>query len=177
MESSISYKMQPFNNICKTNSLKKYLKEQVIERNERKEIGRICEYLIECINEDGFITDDIRDIAVDITQSYDMVNYSLKIIQNLQPWGIGAKDIKESFKIQLSKRNIYDYKIYEIIYNFMELFIDNKYKELANILNEDIKTIQQYAIIIKSLEPIPSRSLTSVGASEYQDIAFAQVIK
>lgn len=157
----------PFNYISKTTSLKEYLKEQLIDRNDRREIRNICEYLIECINEDGFITEDIKDIVVDITESYDMVNTALKILQDLQPWGIGAKDFKESLKIQLEKRNISDNKLYEIIDNHLGLLADNKYKELAHILSVDIETVGRYADIIKSLEPKPARGFYTGEETKY----------
>jgi len=157
----------PFNYISKITSLKEYLKEQLIDRNDRREIRNICEYLIESINDDGFITDDIRDIVVDINASYDMVNAALKVVQDMQPWGIGAKDFKESLIIQLRKRNINDKEIYKIIENHLDLLADNKYKELAHILNEDIETVQKYIDIIKSLEPKPARGFYTGEETKY----------
>ena len=157
----------PFNYISKITSLKEYLKEQLIDRNDRREIRNICEYLIESINDDGFITDDIRDIVVDINASYDMVNAALKVVQDMQPWGIGAKDFKESLIIQLRKRNINDKEIYKIIDNHLDLLADNKYKELAHILNVDIETVQKYTDIIKSLEPKPARGFYTGEETKY----------
>ncbi|MDF2941707.1 MAG: polymerase sigma-54 factor [Herbinix sp.] len=157
----------PFNYISKTTSLKEYLKDQLIERNDNKEIKNISEYLIECMNADGFITDDIKDIVINIAESYEKVNSALKIVQDLQPWGIGAKDFKESLVIQLRKKNISDNKIYIIINNFLDLLADNKYKELAHILNVDIETIGRYADIIKSLEPKPARGFYTGEDTKY----------
>ena len=157
----------PFNYISKTTSLKEYLKEQLIDRNDRREIRNISEYLIECINGDGYITDDIKDIVVDITESYEKVAAALKIVQDLQPWGIGAKDFKESLIIQLRKRNINDKEIYKIIENHLDLLADNKYKELAHILNVDIETVQKYTDIIKSLEPKPARGFYTGEETKY----------
>jgi len=157
----------PFNYISKTTSLKEYLKEQLIDRNDRREIRNISEYLIECINGDGYITDDIKDIVVDITESYEKVAAALKIVQDLQPWGIGAKDFKESLIIQLRKRNINDNNIFKIIDNHLDLLADNKYKELARILTVDFETVQRYADIIKSLEPKPARGFYTGEETKY----------
>jgi RNA polymerase sigma-54 factor len=157
----------PFNYISRELSLKDYLKEQLINMDNKKDTRYICEYLIDCIDEDGFITEDIREISEKIKQPYEMVNYALKIIQDLQPWGIGASDFKECLIIQLKKRNILDKNIYEIIINYLELLADNKLRELAKILGITVETVQKYVSLIKTLEPKPARGFYTGEVTGY----------
>lgn len=145
----------PLNYISQQTSLKDYLKEQLVGLNE--DVRSICEYLIEIINEDGFIVDDISEIAKDLRISIQLANFALEIIKDLHPWGIGAKDFRECLIIQLQKKNYYDTNLEEIILNHLELLADNKLKELAKILKISIDKMQFYANTIKSLEPKPSR--------------------
>jgi RNA polymerase sigma-54 factor len=151
------YDSNPFNYISQVASLKDYLKEQLLERNENKEMRNVCAYLIEFINEDGFITEDIDEISLILSKPHELVSKALEIIKDFQPWGIGAKDFRESLIIQLKKKKIYNKKIEEIIMNHLELLADNHLKELAKILGDTAQNVQKYSNIIKALEPKPSR--------------------
>jgi len=166
-DSDDEYDNNPLNYISKTVSLKDYLKEQLLERDENKEILSICAYLIEIINDDGFITDDIYDIALEISKPYELIYKALEIVKDFQPWGIGAKDFRESLMIQLKKQNIYNKKIEEIIMKHLELLAGNKFKELAKILGDTVENIQNYANIIKSLEPKPARGFYTGEVTQY----------
>ena len=151
------YSNNPLNYIAQPASLKDYLKEQLIDYQVKKEIIAICEYLIDIINEDGFITEETQEIAFELKKPYELVESALLIIKDLQPWGIGAKDFRECLMIQLKKKHCYDEKLQAIITKHLELLAENKIKELAKILNVTIEIAQQYANTIKSLEPKPAR--------------------
>lgn len=161
------YDSNPFNYISQTASLKDYLKEQLLERNENEEVLDICAYLIEFINEDGFITEDVQDIALFISKPYPLIYNALEILKDFQPWGIGAKDFRESLMIQLKKHNNYNEKIEEIIMKHLELLAGNKLKELAKILGDTVENVQNYANIIKSLEPKPARGFYTGEVTQY----------
>lgn len=147
----------PFQYISKTKSLKDYLLEQIIDINDNKEMHNICKYLIELIDKDGFLTDDIHDISYELNQPVDRVQSALLYIQDLQPFGIGARDYKESLIIQLKKKDYYDITVGEIIEKHLDLLAENKLKELSKILGISLEKLQQYVSIIKTLEPKPGR--------------------
>ncbi len=166
-DSDDDYDSNPFNYISQTASLKDYLKEQLLERNENEEVLDICAYLIEFINEDGFITEDVQDIALFISKPYPLIYNALEILKDFQPWGIGAKDFRESLMIQLKKHNNYNEKIEDIIMKHLELLAGNKLKELAKILGDTVENVQNYANIIKSLEPKPARGFYTGEVTQY----------
>lgn len=145
----------PFDYVSQQASLKDFLKEQLLGLDE--EIKVICEYLIELINEDGFITDDIKEVAKELKISVSLADLALDMIKELQPWGIGTKDFRECLILQLKKKNQYDAKLEEIINHHMELLAENKLKKLAKTLNITLNQVQCYTNTIKSLEPKPSR--------------------
>lgn len=156
-DSDDDFNNNPFNYISHQCSLKDYIKDQLIDRMESKVIRSICEYLVEFINEDGFITEDIHELSTELNQPYDTVMSALNIIKELQPWGIGARDFRECLLIQLKKNNLYDNNLEKIIMNYLELLAGNKLKELAKTLGITIEETQQFVNVIKSLEPKPTR--------------------
>ena len=69
----------------------------------------IAEFIIDRINEDGFLTVSIEDLTSEIQQQLpeltirpEQVEAVLKIIQQFEPSGVGARSLQESLLIQLA---------------------------------------------------------------------------
>lgn len=157
----------PLNYVSEKMSLREYLKQQLIGIDESSQVVHVCEYIIENINDKGFILESTDDLAIGLGVSKDVTEYALSLIQDLEPWGIAARDLKECLKIQIRKMGIEEVKIYEIIDNYLELIGENKYKELAKILGINIEQVLKYTQTIISLEPIPSRGFYTGEETKY----------
>ena len=66
--------------------------------------------MIGCVNNNGYILRDINSIVEDlffkknIQTTENEVLEVLKIIHNFEPYGIGARNLKECIEIQLNKK-------------------------------------------------------------------------
>ena len=65
------------------------------------------------------------------------------MLQDLEPDGIGAKDLKECLKIQLIKRGILDENLEDIIDNYLDSIADNKYINISKALKITPKEAQE----------------------------------
>jgi RNA polymerase sigma-54 factor len=63
----------------------------------------ICEYLIECLDERGFVNADLADVAAQLRLPLTDVQEALAALQSLEPAGVGARDIRECLLIQLRR--------------------------------------------------------------------------
>lgn len=162
-----SERIDPLNFIIEKTTLKDYLKDQIRDLHEKQEIIRICEYIIECINERGYLDCEIEDISGNLRVPVIEVYYALKIVQGFQPSGIAARNLKECLNIQLKKRNIEDPNIYKLVEEHLALLGENKIKDISKILDVDIKKAQEYSEIIRSLEPKPSRGFNTGDVENY----------
>jgi len=149
--------VSPFNFISEKKSLKEYLKEQIRELGVKDFIKDICLYIIENIDERGYLEIKNEEISEDLKIPLDLTEQCVEIIQSLEPSGIGARDLKECLKIQIIKKGMEDEHIFEIIDNHLELLAENKYNNIAKKLNIDVKKAQEYGDMIKTLHPKPSR--------------------
>jgi RNA polymerase sigma-54 factor len=75
----------------------------------------------------------------------------------LEPYGIGARSIKECLLIQSLNLNILDNIMEKIILNHLENIAENKYEAVGKDLNISPREAQRYGDLIKKLEPKPSR--------------------
>lgn len=149
--------VSPFNFISSKKTLKEYLYEQVNELDIKDEERIICEYIIENIDNRGYLSTASEEIGREIKIPAEDVNKALALVQSLEPAGIAARNITECLEIQLKRKGYEDEKLFIIVREYLQYIADNKISSLANELDIDIKTAQQYGDIIKKLEPKPSR--------------------
>lgn len=149
--------VSPFNYIVQKKSLKDFLYEQLLYIKCENDIREIVSYMIESLNRKGYLENDIEEISRDVNCIEGKVNRALKVLQSLEPVGIGARNLKETLLIQAKSKNLYDENIKKIILNHLEDIADNKYKIISKKIGIEPKEVQKYGDIIKSLEPKPSR--------------------
>jgi len=149
--------VSPLNFIEKKVSLKDYLQEQLVEVNIDQYMLTICQYIVESLDYRGYLEISIEELAEELNISEEIVGEALKLVQSLEPYGIGARNIKECLLIQSLKLNILDNIIEKIILNHLENIADNKYEVVGKDLNISPREAQRYGDLIKKLEPKPSR--------------------
>lgn len=149
--------VSPLNFIEKKVSLKEYLQEQLIEADIDQYMLDICNYIVESLDYRGYLEISTRELAEELNISEEIVNKALEVVQALEPYGIGARNIKECLLIQSLKLNILDDTIEKIILNHLENIAENKYEVVAKDLNINPREAQRYGDLIKKLEPKPSR--------------------
>lgn len=157
----------PLNYTADKKTLKDYLREQISDLDEEPEIIGICDYIVENIDARGYLGCSVKDIVEDLKINEKMAEDALNIVQDFQPCGVGARDLKECLKIQLRKKEISDPKVYIIVDEALELIADNKIKDIAKKLNVETKKAQEYCNMIKALEPKPSRGFFTGEVESY----------
>lgn len=147
----------PLNFIEKKKSLKEYLYEQLLESDSDQYLIGIAKYIIESLSSRGYLEIGIDEIAKELNISKCDVEEGLKIVQSLEPYGIGARNIHECLLIQSLRLNILDDIVRNIILYHLEDVAKNKYDVIAKEFNISSSEAQRYGDLIKGLEPKPSR--------------------
>lgn len=149
--------VSPLNFIEKKTSLKEYLQEQLVEVDIDQYMLNICKYIVESLDNRGYLEISVEELAQELNISSAMIEKALKIVQSLEPYGIGARNIKECLLIQSLRLNILDNIMEKIILNHLESVAENKYEAVGRALNISPREAQRYGDLIKKLEPKPSR--------------------
>ena len=147
----------PLNFIANKKSLNDFLQEQLCEINENPYIINICKYVIESLDNRGYLEIETNELSEELNIPIQDIEKALNIVQDLEPYGIGARNIKECLLIQSKKLNILDDVIENMINNHLENIAVNKYDLVGKDLNISTREAQRYGDIIKKLEPKPSR--------------------
>lgn len=129
-----------------------------------KEVAR---YLIEALDENGYLTSSVEEVASIFGIDAEKVVRVLKIIQGFEPQGIGARNLKECLQIQMMQLGENSPKICEIIQNHLEDLASNRLSTIAKAVGLTILEVQEISDIIKHLEPKPGRQYGSVNDNRY----------
>ena len=149
--------VSPFNFISKNESLTEYLKDQLIESEEDDYIKNIVIYMIENLDHRGYLDMSLGEVCNELRISLEVGQEALNVLQDLEPDGIGARDLKECLKIQLIKQGLLGEKLEIIIDEYLDLIAENKFVLIAKNLKISPREAQDLGDEIKKLEPKPSR--------------------
>ncbi len=139
----------------------------------------IADTIIGNIDESGYLNRDIESIVDDLAFSANIivtpeeVESVLKLVQELDPAGIGARDLRECLLLQIERKqegNITLYTAKKILQDHFEEFTKKHYDKIQKKLeieNEDLK--QAIDAIIK-LNPKPGGSMKEGAKSQQQVI-------
>jgi len=131
------------------------------------ETKRIGEYIIESLDENGYLTMSIEDMAKVLEADTDKIKLALEVIQSFEPYGVGASDLKECLLIQLANRGILDEKLKTIVQKHLDDIAANRLSIISKKLSISIEEAQHCSDIIKNLEPKPGRAFEDSTTTKY----------
>ncbi|WP_242631612.1 RNA polymerase factor sigma-54 [Sedimentibacter sp. zth1] len=164
----ISYKSNNYNNdkdnrqsfdsyVSKKISLKEHLMFQLglsVTNNKERKIG---EFLIESLDNKGYLSSTIQDISFQIGENAVDVEKVLHLLQSFDPVGVGARNLSECLMIQLKEKGIQDRNAYIIVDRYLDDIAFNKMQKISKELQIPVQRVQSICDIIKMLEPKPAR--------------------
>jgi RNA polymerase sigma-54 factor len=143
------------------------LKNQLNTFNFNDEELAIAEFLVGSIDDSGYIRREIIDLVDDLaftanvfTSEEKVLAVLRKVVQNLDPIGVGARDLKECLVIQLKakdKNKIRSLAI-DILENAFDHFVKKHYKKLQEKYSISEAELKEVNTEISRLNPKPGSS-------------------
>ena len=127
---------------------------KIMNIDDRKR--RVCDYLVDSLDEDGYLREKESDIADKLGVDFDLVEECIGLVQTLEPAGICARNLQECIILQLHSEGIYDDALEDIIVNNINLVANSNTRQLASKYKKKQEEIRDYLELIKSLEPRPA---------------------
>ena len=122
-----------------------------------REIG---EFIIGSINDDGFLELTDEEIAEDMSVNCDDVRRVIEVIQQFEPPGIGARNLRECLLIQLREQEKEDTLAWKVIDNFFDDFSKRKHKNILKSLQITELELKKTIEVIAKLTPRPGAFFT-----------------
>jgi len=122
---------------------------------------RIGEILIAAIDDDGYLTTDIFQVAEDLDISLEKVQNALDYVQQLSPSGVGARSLHECIELQLRDRQMAGEPLpdgIDLVIQHFDYCADNLEKKLADATNLPVSQVRDALEYIRcNFHPYPGR--------------------
>jgi len=166
-----------------SSSFREHMLSQLNLVKLKKSEKQIAEYIIGNIDDIGYLRRDLDAIVDDLafTQnievSEEQVEHTLKIIQNFEPSGIGARNLQECLLLQVKsklKNSKNNKRILEltmtILEDYFEEFSKKHYQKIINKLGMDSDDLKFVVEQILKLNPKPGNAYTHQFKKNSQQI-------
>ena len=152
------------NTLRQETSLQEHLAGQLAMVNLDDHSRRLGELLIGCIDEDGFLGTTVEELALTGFEAED-VERVLAIVQEFEPVGVAARDLRECLLIQLRRRGRADSLAYRVVEQHLHALGGRKYPDIASSLEATVDEVTEAARDIAALEPRPGREFSGESAT------------
>jgi RNA polymerase sigma-54 factor len=163
-------------------SLQDHLRAQVVGRRLAPEELAAVEVLIESLDGDGYLADALEEVQARLVdmlglagneaceqreQLDDQLRLALKLVQSLEPTGVGARNLAECLQLQLkaTPRCAARQVALRIVEHYLELLARRDTKRLAALTGAEEDTVRAAAELIRRCEPKPGRPFGSGEAT------------
>ena len=148
--------------------LAEYLRMQLYTKKISPRRQKIGEYLIECLEESGYLKMDMDELAKGIGLSKEELEREIRFMQTLEPCGVFARDLKECLLLQVEGEEQMQRQARLLIEKYLDEKAQKKNPQISKQTGlttaEITKTIRY---IKEELEPVPGRGYGCANRNEY----------
>ena len=143
--------------LSKKDSLEDYLLWQLgllqISENERA----IGERIVGNLDDDGYLRVPLDEVATTAGVTIQKAERVLALIQDFDPPGVGARDLKECLLIQARQLGLQDSLVETILRDHLPELETKRYQIMAKRLGVSLEEVCHAAKVVEGLEPKPGR--------------------
>jgi RNA polymerase sigma-54 factor len=150
-----------FDSLTQAESLQQHLMNQLtvgVKNDTERQIG---ELIIGSINDEGFMTSTVEELAETTGFTLDQLRDMLTVVQDFDPIGVGARDLKECLLIQLRRLGKGESTASILVRDHLDALGGRKFPEIARAMKVSVEHIHEAARLIATLEPKPGRAFIS----------------
>lgn len=142
-------------------TLQEHLLEQVGCLDLPEKLNQVIYFIIGSLNEKGFLELPLEEIILQTRSNYEMVKQALQVVQQLDPVGVGHRDIASCLLAQLKHQHKENTIAARILTQCYSLLLRNRIVDIAKKLSVSSDEVQN-AIKedIACLDPVPGSRFT-----------------
>jgi len=123
-----------------------------------EEEQKVGTWIIRSLDDDGYLKISLEDISSETNLPLEVVEGVLRRIQQFDPVGIAARDLRECLLIQLEQMSVQDPLAEKIVSEHLSLLKNRNYPAIAKRLGVSVDRVNQSACLISKLDPKPGRA-------------------
>lgn len=150
-------------------SIYDHLNEQLNLSETRKETKALAAYIIGNLDRNGYLVLSTEDVSLLTNKPHDTVLEALRLVQSLDPPGIGCRDLKECLSLQAKGKE--DSLLSRVIEDHLDDFSERRFDEIAEHLDITVDRVEELFMKIRSLNPRPG---LQIGADLPSEIRYTE---
>src|SRR5690242_14639556 len=152
------YEKTSFENfLSQPSSLTDHLEWQLSVSKCSEEMRSAADSIIGNLNEDGYLTTSLEEIARTGGHEQGDVEAALALIQEFDPLGVAARDVRECLLIQLRAMAPESTLAAQIVSDHLKLVQNKHYREIARALDRPVPAVERAIEVIRKLDPRPGQ--------------------
>ena|SRR5487761_13866 len=164
------------NFVSKPVSLADHLQWQVNLSPCSEAVRNAAYSIIGNLNEDGYLTASLEEIAQAEEHTPAALEEALALVQQLDPVGIAARDLRECLLIQLRMVEAEDGLAARILSDHLSDLESKQYRKIAGALHCSVDDVEACLAVIRKLDPRPGQRYNSILPRLIEpEVAFVKV--
>lgn len=136
-------------------SLYYYVLSQLKALDLPPEVMAVGAFLVESLNGNGWLDESLEELAADSGYTVEALERGLAAVQDLEPAGVGARDLSECLRLQLIRRTPVDEVALRIVDSQLDALSKSRYGLIARELKVTQEEVRAACEHIRTLNPRP----------------------
>ncbi|MFH1964517.1 MAG: RNA polymerase factor sigma-54 [Acidobacteriota bacterium] len=142
-------------------SLSDHLEWQLSLTDFPETLSDIVEFIVGNLDEKGYLLIGAAEIADELKRPETEVAEALEVVQNLDPAGVGARNLQECISLQLEFLSLRDSLSWRIVREFLPQVEKKRYREITKKLNCSMAELKDALDVLKKLSPYPGEKYSA----------------
>ncbi len=133
-----------------------YLVEQLALLDISEDVDHAAQAVIGSLDSDGFFVGRLSEVAALVGVDLATAEEALRVVQQLDPPGVGATTLTEALCLQMEFLGIQEPLLETILTQHMDDIAANHYRKVARALRVDENEIRRLVEVLRTLNPRPA---------------------
>lgn len=147
-------------------SLQQHLMDQLMLADLGATERQMGELLIGSINDEGYLASPLEELAVTTGFAAEQLHDVLHIVQEFDPIGVGARDLRECLLIQIRRLGKEDSLAAAVVRDHLDALGARRFPDIARALKVPVEQVHDASRFVATLEPKPGR-IYAADATSY----------
>lgn len=138
-------------------TLEEHLKSQLGLVDLSPLLRHVGDILIGLLDPDGYLRVSLEEACSLAGCTPRVGGRVLAIIQDMEPAGVGARDLAECLRIQLLARGCDDWLVHALVNDGLQGLARGSLRKMARQFGVSVERVEEAALIVRALDPRPGR--------------------
>jgi RNA polymerase sigma-54 factor len=137
-------------------SFSDYLEQQLAMMDLTEQVEAAARAVIGSLDADGFFRGDCGEVAALVGVTREEAEEGLRVVQQLDPPGVGARTLAEALMIQMEFLGLEEPLLEQIIFDHLDDVAANHFRKISRALRVSEPQVREAVGILRSLNPRPA---------------------